>query len=99
MASRCRYCGKMMIDDETREHLVPRWWLRKTGTRFDLKTWEMNLLPVCFPCNQAKGPIDPLTWLETMPSNWHAYKLAQHMVAMGFGIADVFKALRGRVMK
>jgi hypothetical protein len=96
VASKCRYCGEEMRGNKTREHLIPMWFVRKTGIRFSDDVWEMNLLPVCLPCNQAKGPKDPLSWLTEMPSEFHAYKLATHMVKMGFGMGDVFGALRDR---
>lgn len=71
-------------DSRTTDHVVPASRAEKAGHPVDDPFWNVkNHVGACFACNNRKGDMWPLDWLQIVPDPDGAERLARLLVELG----------------
>jgi len=99
----CAYCptplvsprlcsGTLPPNAATRDHIIPRWLVRRDGLGAQPQRWHCrNCFWYCAACNQAKAGLHPLEWLQRLHST-RRERLAVRLVALGVPAEAVARA-------
>jgi hypothetical protein len=73
----CFYCSRPLVHGScfpdngpfpdnlaTRDHIYPRWFVRQQSWQPDEAWCQLNSVPSCLACNNAKGGALPVEWIE-----------------------------------
>ena len=68
---------RLLANVATRDHIYPRWLVRRFRRRPSDYRRQLNSAPACLACNNAKGGMQhPLEWLERLSAD------AQHRLGV-----------------